>query len=93
MNFLSYFAVKYVQQLENISKSSKYCLGHILKGQKVLNDRMNLENNKATPSRKFSTQEGLALVAAFGQTLQIFQDTIVSQFAKETSAQRKPNLI
>ena len=53
-------------------------------GQKVLNDRMNLENNKATPSRKFSTQEGLALVAAFGQTLQIFQDAIVSQFAKET---------
>ena len=51
---------------------------------KVLNDRMNLENNKATPSRKFSTREGLALVAAFGQTLQIFQDTIVSQFAKET---------
>ena len=36
-----------------------------LKGQKVLNDRMKLENNKATPSWKFSTQEGLALVAAF----------------------------
>ena len=48
----SYFAVKYVQQLEDISKSSKYCLGYILKGQNeiVLNDRMKLENNKATPS-------------------------------------------
>ena len=45
MNFLSYFAVKYVQRLEDISKSSKYCLGYILKGQKVLNDRMKLENN------------------------------------------------
>ena len=65
MNFPSYFAVKYVQQLEDISKSSKYCLGYIFKGQKVLNDRMELENNKATPSLKFSTQEGLALVAAF----------------------------
>ena len=50
VNFLSYFTVKYVQQLEEISKSSKYCLGYILKGQKVLNDRMKLENNKATPS-------------------------------------------
>ena len=50
VNFLSNFAVKYVQQLEEISKSSKYCLGYILKGQKVLNDRMKLENNKATPS-------------------------------------------
>ena len=56
-NFLSCFAVKYVQQLEEISKSSKYCLGYIFKGQKVLNDRMKLENNKATPSWKFSTQE------------------------------------
>ena len=63
VNFLSYFTVKYVQQLEDISKSSKYCLGYILKGQKVLNDRMKLENNKATPSWKFSPQEGLALVA------------------------------
>ena len=50
VNFPSYFAVKYVQQLEIISKSSKYCLGYIFKGQKVLNDRMKLENNKATPS-------------------------------------------
>ena len=41
-----------------ISKSSKYCLGYIFKGQKVLNDRMKLENNKATPSWKFRTQEG-----------------------------------
>ena len=65
MNFLSYFAVKYVQQLEDIAKSSKYCLGYILKGQKVLNDRMKLENSKATPSSKFSNLEGLALVAAF----------------------------
>ena len=31
VNFLSYLAVKYVQQLEEISKSSKYCLGYILK--------------------------------------------------------------
>ena len=46
MNFLLYFAVKYVQQLEDISKSSKYWLGYILKGQKVLNDRMNLEITK-----------------------------------------------
>ena len=45
MNFLSYFAVKYVEQLEDMSKSWKYCLGYILKGQKVLNDRMKLENN------------------------------------------------
>ena len=45
-------------------KTSKYCLGYILKGQKVLNDGMKLENNKATSSWKFSTQEGLALVAA-----------------------------
>ena len=45
VNFLSYFAVKYVQQLEEISKSSKYCLGYILKRQKVLNDRMKLEQS------------------------------------------------
>ena len=65
VNFLSYFAVKYVQQLEEISKSSKYFLGYILKGQKALNDRMKLENdNKATRSWTFSTQEGLALVTA-----------------------------
>ena len=38
-------AVKYVQQLEEISKSSKYCLGYILKEQKVLNDRMKLESD------------------------------------------------
>ena len=63
MNFLSYFAVKYVQQLDEISKSSRYCLGYIFKGQKVLNDRMKLENNKAMPSWKFSTQEGLTLEA------------------------------
>ena len=29
---------------------TSYSLGYILKGQKVLNDRMKLENNKATPS-------------------------------------------
>ena len=45
MNFLSYFAVKYVEQLEDMSKSLKYCLGYILKGQKVLNERMKRENN------------------------------------------------
>ena len=28
MNFLSYFAVKYAQQLEDISESWKYCLGY-----------------------------------------------------------------
>ena len=44
----------------SFSKSSKYCLG-TLKEQKLL---MKLENNKATPYGKFSTQEGLALVAA-----------------------------
>ena len=44
------FAVRYVQQLDDISKKSKYCLGYILKGEKVLNERMKLENNKATPS-------------------------------------------
>ena len=37
---------------------------YILKGQKVLNERMKPENNKVTPSLQFITQEGLALVAA-----------------------------
>ena len=44
---------------------------------------MKLENNKATPSWKFSTQEGLALVAAYGDTygqkLQIFHEHIENQ--------------
>ena len=44
------FVVKYVEQLEDMSKSLKYCLGYILKGQKVLNERMKRENNKVTPS-------------------------------------------
>ena len=55
VNFPSYYAVKYVQQLENISKSSKYCLGYIFKGQKVLNERMKLENNKPMQSNWLSS--------------------------------------
>ena len=47
----------------SFSKSSKYFLG-TLKEQKLLNDMMKVENNKATPYGKFSTQERLALVAA-----------------------------
>ena len=35
--FLPYFAVKYGQQVKEISKSSKYCHCYILKWQKVLN--------------------------------------------------------
>ena len=34
------------QQPEDMSKSLKYCLGYILKGQKVLNDRMKLKITK-----------------------------------------------
>ena len=74
---------KYVQQLEEISKSSKYCLGYMFKGQNVVNNRMKVENKRATSSRKFSTQEGLALVAAYGDTygqkLQIFHEHIENQ--------------
>ena len=54
MIFVHYFAVSYGQQVEEISKSSKYCHCNILERQK--------ENNKATPSWKFSTREGVALV-------------------------------
>ena len=43
MNFLLYFAVKYVEQLEDMSNSLKYCLGYILKVQKVLNERIKRE--------------------------------------------------
>ena len=64
MIFLPYFAVSYGQQVEEISKSSKYCHCNILKRQKVLNHGIKLENNKGTPSWKFSTREGLALVVA-----------------------------
>ena len=62
MIFVPYFAVSYGQQVEEISKSSKYCHCNILERQKVLNHGIKLENNKATPSRKFNTREGLAVV-------------------------------
>ena len=42
--------VSYGQQVEEISKSSKYCHCNILERQKVLNHGIKLENNKATPS-------------------------------------------
>ena len=58
MNFRPYFAVKYVQQLENISKSSKYCLGYLFKGQKVLNNRMKLENKKSDAILKIQHSGG-----------------------------------
>ena len=48
MNFLSYFALKYVQQLEDVSKSSKYCLARLLLEREKSAERMKLENNKAT---------------------------------------------
>ena len=62
MIFVPYVAVSYGQQVEEISKSSKYCHCNILERQKVLNHGIKLENNKATPSWKFRTREGLALV-------------------------------
>ena len=62
MIFVPYFAVSYGKQVEEISKSLKYRHSNILERQKVLNHGIKLENNKATPSWKFGTREGLALV-------------------------------
>ena len=50
MIFVPYFAVSYSQQVEEISKSSKYCHCNILERQKVLNHGIKLENNNATLS-------------------------------------------
>ena len=66
MNFSFIFRCKVCSESGGNFKTLEILpLGYIFKGQKVLNDRMKLENNKATPSLKFSTQEGLALVGAF----------------------------
>ena len=58
------------------------------KGQKVLNDRMKLENNKATPSENSALRRdgtsSCVRYPTYGQKLQIFYDSVVSQFPKET---------
>ena len=59
MIFVPYFAVSYGQQVEEISKSSKYCHCNMLERQKVLNHGIKLENKKSDAILKVQYSGGI----------------------------------
>ena len=65
MIFLPYFAVSYGQQVDEISKSSKYCHCNILKRQKVLNHGLKLEKGDAILKIQYSGGTGTSSCLVF----------------------------